>query len=283
MSTSSHPAWDQFKSDITTLNGRIEKYQTIEGDYSTAISNYKTAWQKIPSTKGAISPLSPNNPWAALVKIMALLLGAGASVLTNKVGCYASAIKVEEGTNSCNSDLLAITNNTKDLTNAGLIHEAKGANNMIELCSSGSPLSKILGSGGAIGSLRNNFQTMRGWIYTGGTVPGDQSLPTGGVTPQSQGIYFDATATNPSMLTSFAQMHTNAGQQGNIGDASGAASAISTTFGTNSTLLSGVQTSLQTEMTAASNSLQTVLGVANKMGSNLIQLESVATQNQIRG
>lgn len=277
---STNPNYAQFTADygkLTEANtGLLAEYGTISGELDkntvgTDSYNYFQALGEVPQGNGSTSPFSKTNPWTLFIELIVLLASSGASVLSDKAGKYASALKVEEGVNNCNSDLLNITNNTSDTTTTGLIHESSGANEIVALCSTNPTLSDALG-GQSVSSLLTQFQTVSGWIYTGGTLPDD---------PNSHGIYFNATgtATKSGLLTSFSQMHTNEGKQGDPDNASGAATAISTTFGMNSSLLSGAQTSVQTEMTAGINTLSTILSVASALGGDMMKEVGVSNQN----
>ncbi len=258
-------------------NSALAEYETAESDAATDQTSYLKELDKIGKSK---------NPSMEMYLLLALLMSGGSDVLSDQMGKRGAQLQVELDVNKCNTSLLSMTNDTTTAAGSGgkglLDDFAHGTEDMLTLCQ-GSSLDDTLGSA-ATTSLGTNFKTLRDMVFTGGAIAGD---PTTQDTPSAyfaQGTYFDTrSSTFSGSFDSFAAMHAAAATQGSSGHASGAETAISTNFGTNGSLLSGVQAQVNTMLGQIKNAISTIQSFASDMGHSLSTVNSLAIQNQTRG
>lgn len=252
-------------ANIPADGGALNEYSNIEEDYTNDAQAYNTQL-------GNVSPSKNSNPWALIYLLIGLLMSSGSNVLSDAMGKNGASEKVEVDVNKMDMALQKMTTDTQ--TTAGnnktiLLDFANGTKDLMNLCTGGS-LDTTLGASAA-STLASDLQPLNQMVYTGGTVP-------------TSGCYFDATGTLGSgYMNSFAQMNANASQQNDPDNASAALSLLTTNFGTNSSMLSGVAAQQNVLLKALTNALSTIQSFGSDMAHGLSTVSGAAIQNTMRG
>lgn len=260
----------QWETDINQLNGDIGTWQTEQSDYSTAVEDYHTAFQRMEHTSDAM---------VAFTMLAWLMAQQGCDQLNLQTAGDGGALKIQGDLTKLGNDIEKETKQDADDKGASIHDVAAQSEQLYQLLTTttdpnGLALQKALGSD-ASSALASQYLIIRDQIDDS-SVAGN---PTGG-------WYFIAPGTTPpsgsDLITSYAQFQTDLATQGDPQSANEALKQQTDSFNENTSTTQSTNAASQEIISNDTNMTKAVQAFITDMFHAIMDVISAANKASAR-